>query len=47
MDDAHPGLKAALAVRLRAGVHGRVVTPGEIRAGDEAEILAAPAAAPR
>jgi len=40
MDDAHAGLKDALAPGLRAGVHGRVVTEGDIRVGDAVEIEA-------
>lgn len=45
MDEAYQGLKDALAPKLRAGVHGRVVAEGEIRVGDAVEIAAAKAAA--
>ncbi len=41
MDEALQGLKGALAPGMRAGVHGRVVTEGEIRVGDAVEIVAA------
>ena len=34
MDEAHAGLRAALASQCRGGVHGRVVTEGVVRRGD-------------
>ena len=37
MDDAQPGLRAALGVRWRCGVYGEIVQGGELRVGDEAE----------
>jgi MOSC domain-containing protein YiiM len=39
MDEAHEGLRAALAPRWRAGAYGEVVEGGVIRLGDEAEWL--------
>lgn len=45
MDAAYQGLKQALTPKLRAGVHGRVVTEGEIRVGDAVEIAAVGAGA--
>ena len=45
MDAAYQGLKQALAPKLRAGVHGRVVQEGEIQIGDAVEIVAAGAIA--
>jgi MOSC domain-containing protein YiiM len=36
MDQAHPGLKAALRPHWRAGACAEVITGGEIRVGDEA-----------
>lgn len=37
MDDAEPGLRAALSPRWRAGAYGEVVEDGEISVGDPAE----------
>ena len=34
MDDAAPGLQAALRPERRAGVYGRIVEGGELRVGD-------------
>lgn len=41
MDHAYQGLRRALTPGLRGGVHGRVVSEGEIRVGDPVEILRA------
>lgn len=38
MEEAHPGLKAALLPETRGGVYGRVLTPGTIRVGDPAAV---------
>lgn len=40
MDDAQPGLRAALGPRWRAGAYGEVVAGGVIRVGDSAEWVA-------
>ena len=37
MDDAQPGLRAALGPRWRAGAYGEIVEGGVIRLGDPAE----------
>ena len=37
MDEAEPGLRAALSKRLRGGVYGEIVQDGKIRIGDSAE----------
>ena len=37
MDDAQPGLRAALGPRWRAGAYGEIVEGGVIRVGDAAE----------
>jgi len=34
MDEQHPGLKRALIPTCRGGVHGEVLTGGELRVGD-------------
>ncbi|MHB8872615.1 MAG: methyltransferase domain-containing protein [Myxococcaceae bacterium] len=39
MDEAHPGLRAALRPSQRGGVYGRVVREGWVRTGDLAEVL--------
>lgn len=39
MDDAHPGLMAALVPSWRGGATCRVVTGGRIRAGDGVDLL--------
>lgn len=40
MDAALPGLREALAKGVRCGVYTTVVTPGRIRVGDRAELVA-------
>jgi MOSC domain-containing protein YiiM len=37
MEDAQPGLRAALSPRWRAGAFGEIVTGGRVRVGDVAE----------
>lgn len=37
MDDAQPGLRAALSSRWRGGAYGELLEGGEIRVGDPAE----------
>jgi MOSC domain-containing protein YiiM len=39
MDEAQPGLRAALSKRLRGGVYGEVVEGGAFRVGDAVEWL--------
>ncbi len=39
MDEAHPGLKAALKPDLRGGVYGSVVRAGRIAVGDTVSVL--------
>ena len=39
MDEAQPGLRAALGTHWRAGVYGEIVEGGVIRVGDAAELL--------
>jgi MOSC domain-containing protein YiiM len=41
MDEAHPGLRRALEVEMRGGVHGRVLRPGTLYTGDPVEVLGA------
>jgi aryl-alcohol dehydrogenase-like predicted oxidoreductase len=38
MDDAHPGLRAALGPNWRAGAYGEIIEGGTIRPGDRAEV---------
>lgn len=40
MDEFQPGLRNALKPECRAGVHGRVITGGTIRVGDEISVPA-------
>lgn len=40
MDDAAPGLQAAMVPNLRGGVHGRVLQEGTIRSGDTISVIA-------
>jgi MOSC domain-containing protein YiiM len=40
MDDAQPGLRAALQPRWRAGAYGEIVEGGVVRVGDGAEWVA-------
>lgn len=42
MDEARPGLQAAMRPEWRGGVFGEVIGPGEIRIGDPVELEAAP-----
>jgi MOSC domain-containing protein YiiM len=44
MDRLQPGLRSALAPAVRGGVHGEILTSGEIAVGDPVEVL--PASAP-
>jgi MOSC domain-containing protein YiiM len=37
MEEAQPGLRAALSPRWRAGAYGEIVTGGKLRVGDAAE----------
>ncbi len=39
MEDAQPGLRAALGPRWRAGAYGEIVEGGVIRVGDEVDFL--------
>ena len=39
MEEAQPGLQAALLPRWRAGAYGEIVESGVIQAGDTAEWL--------
>ncbi len=42
MDDVYPGLLRALHPDWRGGITSRVLEPGEIRIGDEVEVLVRP-----
>jgi len=42
MDEIHPGLKDALALDTRGGVHGEIMFPGVIRLGDPVSFLELP-----
>ena len=39
MEEAQPGLRAALGVRWRGGVYGEIVKGGVLRVGDEVELV--------
>ncbi len=43
MDRLHPGLRAALGPAMRGGVHGEILTSGDIAVGDVVELLPASA----
>jgi MOSC domain-containing protein YiiM len=42
MDDAYPGLLKALHPDWRGGITSRVIEPGEVRIGDDVEVLLRP-----
>ncbi len=42
MDKIHPGLKNALKLDTRGGVHGEIVYPGVVRYGDPVTMMPAP-----
>lgn len=46
MEDTQPGLKKALAIDTRGGVHGEVLYPGVIRIGDPISRIEPPAQTP-
>jgi len=42
MDEIHPGLRDALSLDLRGGVHGEIMYPGVVRLGDPVTIMEVP-----